>query len=85
MSDSPAITGPQLIRLLVKDGWEIRRKMNHGQGLVKYFPEIDRTLVTCIPDRNKPLSKNTLGKILGPEQTRLGKKGLYELIEQYGL
>ena len=85
MSSSPAITGKQLIRLLVNDGWEIKRKMNHGIGLTKYFPEIDRTLVTCIPDKKRPLSKNTLGLILSQNQSQIGHAGLLELIDKYGL
>ncbi|MFC1538741.1 hypothetical protein ACFL6H_04895 [Candidatus Latescibacterota bacterium] len=85
MSDLPAITGKQLIGLLVKDGWEIRRKMNHGMGLSKHFPKLDRNLVTCIPDKKRPLSKSTLGQILGPDQTRIGRKGLESLIKKYGI
>lgn len=85
MSDFPAITGKQLIRLLLKDNWEIRRKMNHGMGLSKYFQNLDRTLVTCIPDKKRPLSKNTLGQILGNDQTKIGRKGLESLIHNYGI
>lgn len=85
MGDLPAITGKELIRLLVKDGWEIRRKMNHGMGLSKYFPEIDRHLITCVPDKNTPLSKSTLGLILGPNQSKIGREGLQKLIDEYGL
>jgi len=63
MSDLPAITGKELIRLLVKDGWEIRRKMNHGMGLSKYFPEIDRhyspadTVYNSLPKLFEPLMR----------------------------
>ena len=35
MSNIPAIAGPQLIKLLVKDGWQIDRKANHGARLHK--------------------------------------------------
>ena len=84
MGDLPAITGKQLIGLPVKDGWEIFRKMNHGMGLSKHYSEIDRKLVTCIPDKKRPLSKSTLGQILCPNQTRIGRKGLEELIKKYG-
>jgi hypothetical protein len=80
MSDFPAITGKELIRLLVNNGWEIKRKMTHGIGLTKYSPELGRILVTCIPDKNRPLSKNTLTLILGSNQSRIGMLGLKELI-----
>ena len=85
MSDMPAITGKQLIRLLRKDGWEIRRKVNHGISLSKYHPNHNRVLVTCVPDKNRELSKNTLGMILSPNQSRIGRKGLKKLIDTHGL
>ena len=85
MGDLPAITGKELIRLLVKDDWEIRRKMNHGMGLAKYSPELNRTIIVCVPDKKRALSKNTLGQILGPDQSKIGRAGLTELIEKYGL
>ena len=83
MSDFPAITGKELIRLLVKDGWEVKRKMTHGMGLVKYCLELDRLIVVNIPDKNIPLSKSTLGRILGPDQSRIGMEGLREIIARF--
>ncbi len=44
----PAITGKQLIRLLKKGGWVVRRKARHGISLTKSTG--DRTLVTIVPD-----------------------------------
>ena len=85
MTDFPAISGQQLIRLLVNDGWIINRKANHGMSLSKYFPELKQSLVTIIPDKNKPLTENTLGLILGSKQTQIGKKGLRALIDKHGL
>ncbi len=85
MTDFPSISGKQLIKLLDKDGWEIKRKTKHVMSLSKYFPELKRTLVTIIPDKNKPLTETTLGMILGLHQTRIGKKGLKALIDEYGL
>ena len=83
MSSLPAITGPQLIKLLVKDGWEEVRYATHGMRMRKQFP--DRTRVTVIPTANDSLPKGTLSKILGPQQTNIGHDGLLDLIKKYGL
>ena len=56
--------------------------MNHGIGMVKYFTELDRNIVTCIPDKNIPLSKKTLGLILGPNQSRIGTEGLRKMLAE---
>ena len=73
-----AITGPGLIRLLEKDGWLRGRMTRHGQALRKPFP--DKTRITVVPTKNAPLPDGTLGGILGPKQTGLGKAGLQRLI-----
>jgi len=80
----PAITGKQLIRLLQKDGWEQRRKSNHGIALAKVCAD-GRTLVTVVPDKRSALPAGTLADILGPQQTQLGRSGLAALIDKYGL
>jgi predicted RNA binding protein YcfA (HicA-like mRNA interferase family) len=82
-SKPPAITGPQLIKLLKKDGWEDGRKATHGRTMTKRTG--DKTKVTFIPERREPLIDKTLGQILGLEQTGIGKAGLADLIEKYGL
>lgn len=79
----PAITGKQLIRLLKRDRWIVRRKAKHGISLTKNIG--DRTLVTVIPDTRASLDKGTLMAILSIKQTRLGKKGLLRLINKYGI
>jgi len=83
MSDLPALTGPQLIRLLKKDGWEESRKVNHGQGLRKHIK--NRCLVTVVPTKRRSLPSGTLNGILGPKQTKIGRDGLLMLIEKYGI
>ena len=85
MTDFPAISGLQLIKLLEKDGWIIIRKMKHGIRLSKNFPKWKQSLVTTIADKNKPLTEKTLGMILGLKQTQIGKKGLKALIDKHGL
>jgi predicted RNA binding protein YcfA (HicA-like mRNA interferase family) len=80
----PAITGKQLIRLLRKAGWSEARPAKHGITLTKHIPEC-RTLVTLVAKKGKSLPPGTLADILGDGQTRLGKKGLRELIEEHGL
>jgi predicted RNA binding protein YcfA (HicA-like mRNA interferase family) len=80
----PAITGRQLIRLLKLDGWEEGRRVNHGRSLHKVFPDgIAR--VTIVPDKRSPLPTGTLGAILGPKQTGIGRDGLAALIREHGI
>ena len=79
----PAITGKQLIELLQKDGWVIGRKATHGISLTKPFG--NRTRVTVVPDYRVSLDTGTLSAILGVKQTGLGKKGLLDLVNKYGL
>lgn len=78
----PAITGSELIALLVKYGWEERRYATHGRTLTKRDETTGRTLVTFIPTKSRPLLSGTLHAILGPKQTRLGRKGLLALMEK---
>jgi len=79
----PAITGKQLAKVLVKDGWEIKRRGKHGLSMAKRFR--DRVRVTVIPYSNESLDSGTLGAILGPKQTNLRMKGLLDLINKYGI
>lgn len=78
----PSITGKKLIKLLREDGWDPKRRSRHGIALAKKFQ--DKTRVTVVPDKNTPLAKGTLGGILGPQQTNLGRHGLLRLLSKYG-
>ena len=78
MSDIPAITGVQLIKLLEKDGWIVKRKANHGTRICKKFE--DRTVVTVVPHKKKSLPKGTLNDILS--QVRLSPKDLSKLVSR---
>jgi len=77
------LSGKKLIKLLVKDGWEIKRRAKHGVSLAKSFA--DRTRVTVVPDTRAQLDDGTLSAILGVKQTNIGKRGLLELVSKYGL
>ena len=77
------IGGKQLIKLAVKDGWIIKRRARHGVALSKKFG--DRSRVTVIPDSRAELDEGTLSAIIGYKQMGLGKGGLFELINKYGL
>jgi predicted RNA binding protein YcfA (HicA-like mRNA interferase family) len=79
----PALKGAQLIHLLQKDGWETGRKSTHGRTLTKRMG--DRVRVTVIPEKKSSLADYTLALILGPKQTGIGKHGLLELLNKYGL
>lgn len=79
----PTISGKKLIRLLKKDSWIAQRQARHGVSLSKTFS--DRTRVTVIPDTRASLDDGTLAAILGPKQTKIGKRGLLDLINKYGI
>lgn len=74
----PSLRGPDLIKMLIKDGWEPGRIARHGQELRKHFTNLTR--VTVIPLKNEPLPRGTLSAILGRLQTNLGRDGLLDLI-----
>ena len=75
MQSIPAVTGKELIKLLLADGWEIVRRTNHGIFLRKG----PRT--TVIKDTSASLPTGTLLAIIGPKQTALGRGGLVALIQ----
>jgi predicted RNA binding protein YcfA (HicA-like mRNA interferase family) len=79
----PALSGKQLIRLLQKDEWILKGRTRHGVALSKRFG--DRTRVTVIPYTNASLDDGTLAAILGVKQTGIGKKGLLDLVNKFGL
>lgn len=80
--DIPSITGKQLLKLLKKDGWKAKRRTKHGVGIWKLID--GRKRVSTIPTKNSDLPASTLGQILGPKQTGIGREGLADLIEKYG-
>jgi len=76
----PAISGNQLIRLLIRDGWQEGRHGKHGMTLTKKGD--DRTRVTLVPTTDSSLPKGTLMAILNEKQTGLGRKGFLELLSR---
>ncbi len=81
-----AITCAQLIRLLLLDGWVVRRKAPHGLLLLKRFPGEAFPRNTTVPDKGSQIIVgSTLGAILGVKQTSLGQDGLEVLIRRFGL
>jgi predicted RNA binding protein YcfA (HicA-like mRNA interferase family) len=81
MSDElPPISGYRLIKLLVKDGWEIKRKKKHF-SLAKRFAD-GRTRVTVIQNTKKELPIGTLKAILKDDQTGLGREGFLKLYKR---
>lgn len=79
----PTITGKELIKLLQKDGWIVHRRTRHGVALIKKMG--DHTKVTIIQDTRATLPEGTLSEILGQKQTGMGKKGLLNLINKFGI
>jgi len=84
VSDIPAISGNQLIALLQKDGWTLAGQRTHGVALKK-ADDSGRVRVALIKPTSKSLPEQTLGGILSVKQSGIGRKGLRELIEKYGL
>ena len=79
----PAISGSELIELLVKDGWECVRNATHGASLKKYDTKTKRTKVVIIPTKPGSLPPTTLGRILSVKQSGIGRKGLLKLLEKF--
>ena len=71
--------------LLEKDGWERRARRTHGVFFSKLFPGEPLPRSTVIPDKSDDLPSGTLGAILGVKQTGIGRGGLQDLIDKYGL
>ena len=69
------------MRLLERDGWTQGRRTNHGIFFYKQLPGENRPRTTVIPDKSEPLPNGTLGAILGPKQTGIGRNGLQALID----
>ena len=69
--------------LLEKDGWIIHRRTRHGIALIKDVN--GRTKTTIVQDTRATIPDGTLSDILGPKQTGIGKKGLLELANKYGI
>lgn len=79
----PPITGKKLRALLEKGGWTAHRRTRHGIALIK---EIDgRTKITIVQDTRANIPDGTLADIVGPKQTGIGKKGLLDLANKYGI
>ncbi len=77
----PAISGKDLIRLLQKNGWEILRTSRHGAALRKFDPDLGRSRITVVPTKSGSLPPGTLGNILSPKQTGIGRDGLVKLLK----
>jgi predicted RNA binding protein YcfA (HicA-like mRNA interferase family) len=80
---TPVVTGKQLLKLLMADGWEVTRQARHGVFLKKRFANATR--ITVVKKTTAVIPDGTLASILGPKQTGLGKTGLRRLINQYGI
>ena len=78
----PAISGKQLIGLIKKDGWRVNRQAK-GVALAKTIG--GRTKVTIIPNSSASLDGGTLAAILGRKQMNIGRRGLLDLINKYGI
>lgn len=81
----PVLSGVQLIKLLLLDGWVFRGtpKANHGLALSKFVD--GRNLVAIVPYKTDDLPAGTLHGILSVKQTRIGKQGLMNLIKKHGI
>lgn len=83
MSDIPALSSRQFIRLLKKEGWVEAGRRTHGLALVKKFDGM--TKVALDPENRNPLAQSVLGAILSVKQTGIGRGGLKTMIKKHGL
>lgn len=80
----PAITGDQLVTLLEKDGWSNEGKTTHGISMQKLVDGRHRVvIIPCKKSRSIPTK--TLHDMLGMKQSGIGRSGLVDLIDKYGL
>jgi predicted RNA binding protein YcfA (HicA-like mRNA interferase family) len=79
----PRISGNQLIKLLVSDGWQDCKNSTHGRTLKKLIN--GKWIVTTVQVTKTEFPEGTLGSILGVRQTGIGKQGLLDLLNKYGL
>ena len=80
MAEIPALTGRQLISLLMRNGWVEQRRANHGVFLVKLVDGRRRTAL--VKDTSRDIPRGTLSAILSSKQTGLGRAGLLRLMER---
>jgi predicted RNA binding protein YcfA (HicA-like mRNA interferase family) len=77
----PSLNGPEMAKLLEGDGWSRHGANAHGWTYKKTLPS-GETLVTTIPNETSPIAKGTLNAILGPKQTRLGRRGFLRILRK---
>ena len=75
------ISGRELMRLLENYGWIPGRRSRHGIFYHRQFDNESRPRFTVVPDKPDPLPDGTLGAILGPKQTGIGRAGLQALMD----
>lgn len=80
----PALSGKQLIRLLLKDGGSIEGKSSPGSHVAVGYYVRGHKQVFIIPDTSESLPMGTLHGIISKKQTGLGKNGLLKLLNKYG-
>lgn len=72
-----------MCRLLRKDVWKEVRKSQHGVYRENQEDNGYRYVVT--PVKRKDLPKSLPNRILGSRQSGMGRSGLQEMIDKYGL
>ncbi|HEX7318788.1 MAG TPA: hypothetical protein VF399_00320 [bacterium] len=79
----PAITPNQLIKLLCLGEWVEHRRSKDGVCIKRKIGK--HWQVAFIPIHDAVLDSGTLHAILGTKQTGIGRKGLLDLLNKYGL
>lgn len=67
--------------MLRRNGWTVVRRSRHGVVLERQFEGETRPRRTVISPKHQPLATGTLAQILGPKQTKLGRAGLEDLLQ----
>lgn len=84
MSNLPAITGEQLVKLLEKDGWKNEGKTTHGVSMQKKVNGVHKVVIIPVK-KSKSIPDKTLGGILSVKQSGITRSGLERLIETHGI
>ena len=74
------VKGKALIKLLLAEGYSIKRYTRHALMLEKHVE--GRTYITIVKDNGEVIPPGTLSSILGPQQTGLGMDWLRRKVGQ---
>ena len=69
------VTGKQINKFLMQDGWERKRRTRHGWQM-RGSDAAGRKRLAIVPNTREVLKPGTISAILGPDQSNLGREWL---------